>query len=107
MDRRVSHFADVAAPATRPGPRGQAVGGGWERQRASAPSAPRPRSSPLAGPWARSALLLLAPWGIGMGSANVRPQALTTLLLAVCALLITMYKEGRSRALWPLPPLLA
>ena len=54
-----------------------------------------------------AALLMLWAAALGMGSANVRPQVVTTLLLAVCALLLTLYKRGHPRALWPLPPLLA
>src|SRR5437763_2678888 len=44
---------------------------------------------------------------MAMGSANVRPQVVTPFLLAACALLLTLYKQGHARALWPLPPLLA
>ncbi len=48
-------------------------------------------------------------WGFVMAAAaaNVRPQAWTTLFLAVCALLLTRYKQGEVRALWLLLPLLA
>jgi len=54
-----------------------------------------------------AAMLMLWAAGIGMGSANVRPQLLTTLLLAVCALLLTLYLRGQTRALWPYPALMA
>jgi hypothetical protein len=54
-----------------------------------------------------AAMLMLWAVGIGMGSANVRPQLLTTLMLAVCALLLTLYLRGQTRALWPYPLLMA
>ncbi|HEX6655663.1 MAG TPA: hypothetical protein VF153_05565, partial [Candidatus Limnocylindria bacterium] len=54
-----------------------------------------------------AAILMLWAAGMGMGSANVRPQILTTLLLATCTLLLTLYKRGHTRVLWALPPLLA
>jgi hypothetical protein len=43
---------------------------------------------------------------MAIGSADVRPQALTVLLLAIVALVLTGYKRGRARALWLLPVLL-
>ncbi|MBI4491276.1 MAG: hypothetical protein HY690_00580 [Chloroflexi bacterium] len=52
-------------------------------------------------------VLLLWGFGLAIGSANVRPQALTTLLLALSALLLTRYKQGHPRALWLFPPLFA
>jgi hypothetical protein len=54
-----------------------------------------------------AAMLMLWAAGLWPGAANVRPQLLTTLLLAVWALLLTRYKQGHPRALWPIPPLLA
>jgi hypothetical protein len=54
-----------------------------------------------------AAMLMLWAVGIGMGSANVRPQLLTTLMLAVCALLLTLYLRGQTRAIWPYPLLMA
>jgi hypothetical protein len=54
-----------------------------------------------------AALLMLWAAAMGMAMANVRPQTLTNLLVAACALLLTLYKQGHPRALWPLPPLLA
>src|SRR5688572_1602255 len=54
-----------------------------------------------------AAMLMLWASGIGMASANVRPQIVTTLLLAVCALLLTLYLRGQTRALWPFPLLMA
>jgi len=54
-----------------------------------------------------AAMLMLWAAGIGMASANVRPQLLTTFLLAVCALLLTLYLRGQTRALWPYPALMA
>jgi hypothetical protein len=57
-------------------------------------------------------------WGVGeMGAAlvmvwasalaepafNVRPQVFTSFLFAVCILLLSLYKRGTTRALWPLP----
>lgn len=53
---------------------------------------------------------MLMAWGyaMAMGSTNVRPQALTALLLAIVVLLITYYRQRRdSRALFPLPLLMA
>lgn len=52
---------------------------------------------------------VLVLWGavMAMGSANVRPQALTTLFLAICMLLLTLYKEGKRGAIWLMPPLMA
>jgi hypothetical protein len=58
---------------------------------------------------------LLTLWAVMMGLplANVRPQMITALLVAVTALLLTRYRQGdpstplRAAALWPLPPLLA
>jgi hypothetical protein len=52
---------------------------------------------------------LLMLWGfiMAMGSVNVRPQALTTLLLAISVLLLTRYKQGHVRALWLMPPMFA
>jgi hypothetical protein len=54
-----------------------------------------------------AAVLMVGALVMGMGSANVRPQAMTALLLALCVLLLTRYKQGQPRALWALPPLLA
>jgi hypothetical protein len=55
-----------------------------------------------------SALLMLWAWAMTAGSANVRPQVLTALLVAVCALLLTRYQLlGQRRALWGIPPLMA
>jgi hypothetical protein len=54
-----------------------------------------------------AAILMLWAAALSMGSANVRPQIVTTLLFAVCALLLTLYKRGHPRAIWPLPLLLA
>jgi hypothetical protein len=45
------------------------------------------------------AMLMLQP------SVNVRPQLFTMLLLALFAFLLTRYRAGASRALWPLPAL--
>jgi hypothetical protein len=55
------------------------------------------------------AAIVLTLWAVvmGMGSANVRPQTLTALLLAICVLLLTRYKRGEARVLWALPPLMA
>jgi hypothetical protein len=39
--------------------------------------------------------------------ANVRPQDITILFLAICTLLITCYRGGQPRVLWALPPLFA
>lgn len=52
---------------------------------------------------------LLVVWCLAMllPMLNVRPQLVTMLLLAVCALLLTQYKQGCRRAIWALPPLLA
>lgn len=54
-----------------------------------------------------AALFMLWSQAMGIASNNVRPQMLTTLLLAACALLLTMYLEGKTRALWPFPLLFA
>jgi hypothetical protein len=54
-----------------------------------------------------STILMLWAATMALGSANVRAQGLTTLLLAASALLLTRYKQGHRRALWLLPPLLA
>jgi len=54
-----------------------------------------------------AAILVLWGMAMAMGSANVRPQALTTLCLAICLLLLTLYKKGKARVVWLLPPLLA
>ncbi len=53
--------------------------------------------------------VVLMMWASSMaiGSGNVRPQALTALLIAVVVLLVTRYRRGRTRALWTLPPLMA
>ena len=53
--------------------------------------------------------LLLMLWGFVMaaGSVNVRPQGITTLLLALCALILTRYRQGESKPLYLLPPLFA
>ncbi len=54
-----------------------------------------------------AALLMVWSQAMGIASNNVRPQMLTAFLLAVCALLLTMYLDGKTRALWPLPFLFA
>jgi len=48
-------------------------------------------------------------WGFVMASAslNVRPQAITTLFLALCTLVITCYLQGQTGPLYLLPPLFA
>jgi hypothetical protein len=56
------------------------------------------------------AAVLLMVWAsaLGMGSANVRPQAFTALALAILLWLLSRYKLcGERRALWGVPPLLA
>ena len=52
---------------------------------------------------------LLTLWAVMMGLplTNVRPQMVTALLVAVTALLLTRYRQGDRRALWPLPLMLA
>ena len=52
-------------------------------------------------------VLMMWASSMSIGSGNVRPQALTALLVAVFALAVTRYRRGRSRALWALPPLMA
>jgi hypothetical protein len=54
-----------------------------------------------------AALLMLWSQAMSLASTNVRPQVLTAFLLAVCALLLTLYRDGKTRALWPLPFLFA
>ncbi|MFN0072949.1 MAG: hypothetical protein ACKVVP_15805 [Chloroflexota bacterium] len=51
------------------------------------------------------AAIILVMWAAAMAFSvtSVRPQVLTALLLAATALLITRYKAGHARALWPLP----
>jgi hypothetical protein len=51
---------------------------------------------------------LIALWGliISFPVTNWRPQILTTALLAAYALLLTHYRRGHARALWPLPALM-
>ncbi len=53
--------------------------------------------------------ILLMAWSFGMsaGSINVRPQGVTTLLLAACALVLTLYRQGKAKPLYLLPPLFA
>ncbi len=58
-------------------------------------------------------LLVLWGWVIGIGVANVRPQALTACLTAVFAFILTRYRRGESstgrfhgRSLWLLPGLM-
>lgn len=53
---------------------------------------------------------MLMTWGFAMSigsTANVRPQTLTALFIAITALLLTRYRQGERRALWPLPLLMA
>lgn len=53
-----------------------------------------------------AALLMLWALAMSLGSANVRPQVLTSLLLAATALLLTLHlRRGRRRVVWLLPPL--
>jgi hypothetical protein len=54
-----------------------------------------------------AAVLMIGASVMAMGSANVRPQGMTALLLGVCILILTRYKLGQPRVLWALPPLLA
>ena len=50
-----------------------------------------------------AAILMLWAWALSMPSANVRAQLLTVLLAALVALLLTRYRQGQTRALWPVP----
>lgn len=52
-------------------------------------------------------ILVLMAAAMAVSVTAVRPQVLTALCLAVTALLITRFKAGHARALWPLPALLA
>lgn len=52
-------------------------------------------------------LLTLWAFVIAMPQLNVRPQVVTFFCLAIFALLLTLYRQGDTRALWPLPPLMA
>lgn len=52
-------------------------------------------------------MLMLWSFAILLPLANVRPQMITVCATALCALLITMYRNGARRALWALPPLFA
>ncbi|HEX8969547.1 MAG TPA: hypothetical protein VF937_16810, partial [Chloroflexota bacterium] len=55
-----------------------------------------------------SIALVLWAFGMSLPSAGVRPQTITRLLLAVTALVLTIYLRGGSRRwLWVLPPLFA
>ena len=51
-------------------------------------------------------LLMVWAFAIMLPLANVRPQMVTMLGLALTALLLTRYRDGDGRALWFLPPLL-
>ena len=51
-------------------------------------------------------LLMLWAAVMALPLVNVRPQMVTALLLGVLALLLTRYKQGHARALWPLPALM-
>ncbi len=51
-------------------------------------------------------LLMLWAFAIMLPLTNVRPQMVTMLGLALTALILTRYREGATRALWFLPPLL-
>ena len=55
---------------------------------------------------AGSAVLMLLAAALGSGLANVRPQAVTGLLVVVWVMLLLRYRQGRRRALWALPPLM-
>lgn len=50
-----------------------------------------------------AAILMLLGFSMSLTNATVRPQVLTAFLLAVCALLLTRFRQGATRALWPLP----
>lgn len=50
-----------------------------------------------------SAVLMLWSTAMAAPALNVRPQVVTTFLVALLALLLTRYGNGHSRALWPLP----
>lgn len=52
-------------------------------------------------------VLMMWASSMAVGSGNVRPQAMTVLLIAVFALLLTRYRRGQKRGLWALPPLMA
>jgi hypothetical protein len=51
-------------------------------------------------------LLMLWAFAIMLPLANVRPQMVTMLFLAITALILTRYLGGATRGLWLLPPLL-
>lgn len=51
-------------------------------------------------------LLMIWAFAIMLPLTNVRPQMVTMLGLALTALLLTQYRDGATRALWFLPPLL-
>ena len=53
--------------------------------------------------------IVFMAWSYAMseGSINVRPQGVTTLLLAACALVLTLYRQGKTKPLFLLPPLFA
>ncbi len=50
-----------------------------------------------------AAIFMMLAFGMSLTNATVRPQVLTAFLLAVCAWLLTRYRQGERRALWPLP----
>jgi hypothetical protein len=52
---------------------------------------------------------VLMLWGFVMSliSLNVRPQGMTTLFLALCVLILTLYRQGVQKPLYLLPPLFA
>ena len=54
-----------------------------------------------------AALLMFWALVLTLSSAGVRAQTWTMLLLAVFALVLTRYKQGGTRAIWLLPPLVA
>lgn len=54
-----------------------------------------------------AAIMMLAGYSMAVTNATVRPQVLTAFLLAVCALLLTLYQRGNAKALWPLPVIFA
>ena len=54
-----------------------------------------------------AALLMVWASALAEPAFNVRPQVFTAFLLAVCVWLVTKYKQGEARALWPLPVIFA
>lgn len=50
-----------------------------------------------------AALLMFWSFGLSFRLANVRPQLLTAFLLALTAYLLTRYRQGARRSLWPFP----